>query len=260
MDSVWAVQVRQGEGRPCCAPRSSPRVRSARRTPRTPSLHAVPPSCEDGPADDGAAAAAVVVVNPVTSRRAALTRTALAAALVAAWSPELLPPTASGRTRGAAEAAEAADGPPPAGERRNVIITGSNSGIGLNGAAKLAALGYNVTLACRTMAKAEGAKAEIEATLAANGKAAGAGTLTAAECDLGVLASVRSFAAAWSATGAPLDVLVCNAGLQVGATYVVYRKWRVKRHRRASQHVHMLRRWVAVRAAVFGRQQHSPHT
>jgi NAD(P)-dependent dehydrogenase (short-subunit alcohol dehydrogenase family) len=142
----------------------------------------------------------------------------LAAALVSAWSAELLPPTALGGARGA----EAAEGPLLADERRNVIITGCNSGIGLNGAAKLAALGYNVTLACRTMAKAEGAKAEIEAVLAANGKAASAGTLTAAECDLGVLASVRSFASAWNATGAPLDVLVCNAGVQVGAPNMLW--------------------------------------
>lgn len=107
-------------------------------------------------------------------------------------------------------------------KRRNVIITGCNSGIGLNGATKLAALGYNVTLACRTLAKAQGAKAEIEATLAARGAAvsAGAGTLTAAECDLGSLASVRAFAAGWAG---PLDVLVCNAGLQYSGDNTVRR-------------------------------------
>ena len=100
---------------------------------------------------------------------------------------------------------------PPPRTKKNVIITGSNSGIGYDAAAKLAARGYSVTLACRTLAKAEDAKRRI----LENAAASPAGLdLVPAECDLADLASVRRFAASWHASGAPLDVLVLNAGVQ----------------------------------------------
>lgn len=100
--------------------------------------------------------------------------------------------------------------PPPPRTKKNVVITGSNSGIGYNAAAKLAARGYSVTLACRTQAKAADAKRRIEEELGPNLR----GDLIPAECDLANLASVRRFAASWHATGKPLDVLVLNAGVQ----------------------------------------------
>ena len=111
--------------------------------------------------------------------------------------------------------ANAADAPPPAPARRprkRVLVTGPNSGIGFDGACKLAALGYDVVLACRTLAKAEDAAARIRARALENG-APLSGELIPAECDLGDLGSVRRFAA--SAAGvAPLDALVLNAGVQ----------------------------------------------
>eukprot|EP00242_Pyramimonas_sp_CCMP2087_P018319 CAMPEP_0198200750 /NCGR_PEP_ID=MMETSP1445-20131203/3701_1 /TAXON_ID=36898 /ORGANISM="Pyramimonas sp., Strain CCMP2087" /LENGTH=431 /DNA_ID=CAMNT_0043870895 /DNA_START=74 /DNA_END=1369 /DNA_ORIENTATION=+ len=94
---------------------------------------------------------------------------------------------------------------------KNIIITGSNSGIGLSGALRLAAEGNNVFLACRTLAKAQSAKAEIETELAKQGRT---GQITPLECDMASLASVRQFAADWKASGVPIDVLVCNAGVQ----------------------------------------------
>lgn len=47
--------------------------------------------------------------------------------------------------------------------------------------------------------------------------------MTAAECDLADLSSVRGFASAWLASGAPLDVLVCNGGLQYSGDNAVRR-------------------------------------
>jgi protochlorophyllide reductase len=111
--------------------------------------------------------------------------------------------------------ANAADAPPPAPARRprkRVLVTGPNSGIGFDGACKLAALGYDVVLACRTLAKAEDAAARIRARALENG-APLSGELIPAECDLGDLGSVRRFAAS-AAGAAPLDALVLNAGVQ----------------------------------------------
>ena len=54
----------------------------------------------------------------------------------------------------AGETAESPPAPPPPPRKKNVIITGSNSGIGFSAAGKLAAMGYNVVLACRTQVRA----------------------------------------------------------------------------------------------------------
>jgi NAD(P)-dependent dehydrogenase (short-subunit alcohol dehydrogenase family) len=40
---------------------------------------------------------------------------------------------------------------------RNVVVTGANSGVGLNGASRLVAAGHHVTVLCRNQAKADGA-------------------------------------------------------------------------------------------------------
>jgi len=44
---------------------------------------------------------------------------------------------------------------PSDGREHNVVLTGANSGIGKDAAIKLAAGGYNVYVACRTLAKAQ---------------------------------------------------------------------------------------------------------
>ena len=108
---------------------------------------------------------------------------------------------------------------------RRVVVTGANSGVGLAGAKLLTAAGHDVTLACRTQAKADAAAAacmEYAASASAvgpagkpdfySGRRAG-GIARGAACDLSSLASVRAFAA--SQQGAPLDTLVLNAGLSL---------------------------------------------
>lgn len=92
------------------------------------------------------------------------------------------------------------------------VVTGANSGIGLDGAAKLWSAGADVVLACRTEQKALDAKA---AVLAAAPRG-GSGRLTAKACDLADLASVRAFAEDMLAAErtATIDALCLNAGAQ----------------------------------------------
>ena len=95
----------------------------------------------------------------------------------------------------------------------HVVLTGANSGIGFDAARKLAERGYTVTLACRTLAKAEAA-----AELLRAGNVWG--TLVPAECDLADLSSIRRFAAS---VKQPVHVLALNAGLQWSGEQVVHR-------------------------------------
>jgi NAD(P)-dependent dehydrogenase (short-subunit alcohol dehydrogenase family) len=85
----------------------------------------------------------------------------------------------------------------------NAIVTGANSGIGWHTAAELARHGAQVTLACRSVTKAERAADRIRAT------APGAQVL-AAELNLAALSSVADFASGWTR---PLHLLVNNAGV-----------------------------------------------
>ena len=95
---------------------------------------------------------------------------------------------------------------------RDVIITGANSGVGLEGGKLLVAAGHRVVLACRTQAKADAAaKACLDYAAGAGAGARPGGTAVGMECDLADLASVRAFAKA--VKGKPLDSLVLNAGL-----------------------------------------------
>eukprot|EP00316_Scyphosphaera_apsteinii_P012273 CAMPEP_0119324634 /NCGR_PEP_ID=MMETSP1333-20130426/63785_1 /TAXON_ID=418940 /ORGANISM="Scyphosphaera apsteinii, Strain RCC1455" /LENGTH=406 /DNA_ID=CAMNT_0007332399 /DNA_START=32 /DNA_END=1249 /DNA_ORIENTATION=+ len=110
---------------------------------------------------------------------------------------------------------------------RNIIVTGSSSGVGLAGAKLLTAAGHKVILACRTQAKADmAAKACMEyASNAGAGEGPATGTpgfysmrrsgglATGAECDLSSLRSVRAFAKGME--GKPLDTLVMNAGVSL---------------------------------------------
>eukprot|EP00903_Cladosiphon_okamuranus_P012458 g11667.t1 len=82
--------------------------------------------------------------------------------------------------------------------KRTVVVTGASSGIGLDAATKLVAMGHDVHVACRTEAKAK----------AAAEKSGAAGAFA---CDLSSLESVRSFADAWG--GKPIDTLCLNAGM-----------------------------------------------
>ena len=182
-------------------PRAAPlgSVHGARRARRAVPTRASAPSDED----------VATKAAPMARRTAVLSTLAVLTATVLPRSARAAPADVE------APDANAADAPPPAPARRprkRVLVTGPNSGIGFDGACKLAVLGYDVVLACRTLAKAEDAAARIRARALENG-APLSGELIPAECDLGDLGSVRRFAAS-AAGAAPLDALVLNAGVQ----------------------------------------------
>jgi NAD(P)-dependent dehydrogenase (short-subunit alcohol dehydrogenase family) len=81
---------------------------------------------------------------------------------------------------------------------RVFVVTGANSGIGLEASKALSRKGAHVVMACRNRAKAEAARAEV------------GGDAEVRDLDLGSLASVHAFAEAWAGK---VDVLVNNAGL-----------------------------------------------
>lgn len=82
------------------------------------------------------------------------------------------------------------------------VVTGANSGIGLEAAKKLAGAGGHVVLAVRDVGKGEQAASGIE------------GSTEVRELDLADLASVRSFADGWDT---PISSLVNNAGIMMVA-------------------------------------------
>ncbi|MCA0178510.1 MAG: SDR family NAD(P)-dependent oxidoreductase [Actinobacteria bacterium] len=91
----------------------------------------------------------------------------------------------------------AADIPDQTG--RTYVITGANSGIGLEAAKALCASGAHVIFACRNVEKADAARAAID------------GRHESMALDLSNLDSVRSFVGALGAR--PVDVLINNAGI-----------------------------------------------
>ena len=103
-----------------------------------------------------------------------------------------------------AEKWTAADIPDQAG--RVVVVTGGNSGLGLEAARALAAAGAETVLACRDTAKAESAATSIRELVPS-------ATVTVEGLDLASLASVREFAERFAAGYDGLDLLVNNAGV-----------------------------------------------
>ncbi|MDP3859098.1 MAG: oxidoreductase [Stagnimonas sp.] len=87
---------------------------------------------------------------------------------------------------------------------KTAIVTGANSGLGLETAVGLAAAGAQVVMACRSPERSAPALAELRRRVP--GAEAELMTL-----DLGSLASVQAFATAFGAR--PLDLLVNNAGV-----------------------------------------------
>ncbi|MFP5305026.1 MAG: oxidoreductase, partial [Gammaproteobacteria bacterium] len=103
-----------------------------------------------------------------------------------------------------AEKWTAADIPPQHGRR--FVVTGANSGLGLDTCIALAAAGATVIMACRNPEKAAAAAAELRRRVPSAQPEPMA-------LDLADLASVRSFAAELSARYDRLDVLINNAGV-----------------------------------------------
>ena len=84
---------------------------------------------------------------------------------------------------------------------KTILITGCNSGLGLEAMRVLALRGAQVIGAARTEAKANAACATV------------GGKTTGIACELADPASVRACVAALRAKGTPLDVILCNAGI-----------------------------------------------
>lgn len=87
-----------------------------------------------------------------------------------------------------------------------VIITGANSGLGLESTKAIAAKGATVVMACRNLRKAEAAKAEVLQQVPDS-------RLDLMELDNASLDSVRAFADAFKAKYDRLDLLLNNAGV-----------------------------------------------
>jgi len=87
-----------------------------------------------------------------------------------------------------------------------VIITGANSGLGLESTKTLAAKGATVVMACRNLDKAKQAQAEVQQTVPQ-------AKLDVMELDNASLASVRAFARAFQEKYGRLDILLNNAGV-----------------------------------------------
>ncbi|MHB8382003.1 MAG: oxidoreductase [Candidatus Binataceae bacterium] len=90
--------------------------------------------------------------------------------------------------------------------RKNIIVTGGNSGIGYEAAVQFARKGAEVILACRNLTKAGAAAAQIKAAYPS-------AKIEAMALDLSNLASIREFASAYRARYRTLDILVNNAGV-----------------------------------------------
>lgn len=91
-----------------------------------------------------------------------------------------------------------------------IMITGANTGLGLESAKRLAAAGARIVVAARSKAKADAAVQEIAASTTA-------GSAVGVELDLADLASVKSLPsrldAALGGGSAAIDVLMNNAGV-----------------------------------------------
>ncbi|KAL7552210.1 hypothetical protein ACHAWF_018094 [Thalassiosira exigua] len=147
--------------------------------------------------------AADAFVGAAVDRRSALGRGGAALAAALAWDPRI--------AAGAVSYDDSA--------KKRILITGSNSGIGLDAAQRLAVRGHEIVLACRTLAKAEAAADKIRTNVANDSEdAVGANELlkslrlVPAECNLADLSSVKRFADGLRA-GPSFDAVCLNAGL-----------------------------------------------
>jgi NAD(P)-dependent dehydrogenase (short-subunit alcohol dehydrogenase family) len=90
---------------------------------------------------------------------------------------------------------------------KRVLVTGVSAGLGVETARALAAHGAQVIGAARDLSKAQAATEQVRA------HAACGGSLSLVQLDLASLDSVRRCADGLLAAGAPLDVIIANAGV-----------------------------------------------
>eukprot|EP00746_Dinoflagellata_sp_MGD_P075181 gnl/MRDRNA2_/MRDRNA2_30278_c0_seq1.p1 gnl/MRDRNA2_/MRDRNA2_30278_c0~~gnl/MRDRNA2_/MRDRNA2_30278_c0_seq1.p1 ORF type:complete len:471 (-),score=104.46 gnl/MRDRNA2_/MRDRNA2_30278_c0_seq1:247-1659(-) len=97
---------------------------------------------------------------------------------------------------------------PPSAAGKRILITGSNTGLGLESAKRLAQAGAKVIVTGRTQGKADAALAQVKAV-------APDSDVRALVLDLANLESIKSFPAKYNEAlgNAPLDVLLENAGV-----------------------------------------------
>lgn len=91
---------------------------------------------------------------------------------------------------------------------KTAIVTGANSGIGIETARELARKGARVTLACRSLEKGEAALEDIRGELPD-------AAVQLEELDLADLASIAHFAREFSKSSRRLDILCNNGGVMV---------------------------------------------
>lgn len=96
-------------------------------------------------------------------------------------------------------------------DKKSVLITGGNSGIGYECALELARQGYHVFIASRNQGVS---KKAVETIIQQTGNKA----ISALELDLGSFKSVRNFVKEIIKKNIVFNVLVCNAGLQQNKT------------------------------------------
>ncbi len=96
---------------------------------------------------------------------------------------------------------------------RLALVTGANSGLGLETARALAAHGATVVLACRSPQKATAARAQLLGDLAHQSSASPHGAIDCLTLDLADLASVAAAADTLAQRYGRLDLLINNAGV-----------------------------------------------
>ena len=91
---------------------------------------------------------------------------------------------------------------------KKVIVTGANSGIGVETARVMALAGADVVMACRSKEAGEAVAAELRSKLPAS-----AGALSVGQLDLSDLKSVKGFTEWYQQQSSALDLLLNNAGI-----------------------------------------------
>ena len=95
---------------------------------------------------------------------------------------------------------------------KHALVTGANTGLGMETSRVLALRGASVTMACRDRAKAEQARAKI---MAESGGAISGDQLDILELDLNSLDNIRDSANSFLDSNRPLHLLINNAGIMI---------------------------------------------